>query len=139
MNKIIGEHIELNKFDSDEASRMSVSGKVIKHFFNENESGGFYLLKLDKPFKHRGIEKHHVVFWSPLIQRKKNTEESVDAFVLLIPNMALLLEGRIDEKKLIPFDWVKASRKTHSKNVFPAISSVINMVRHKAQQVSIAY
>ena len=118
---------------------MSVSGKVIKHFFNKNKSGGFYLLKLDQPFEHRGIEKRHIVFWSPLIQRKKNIEEPVDAFVLLVPDMRLLVHDHIDEKQFLPFEWVKASRKTHSKNVFPSISKVVNMVRHKAQQVSIAY
>lgn len=139
MNEIIGEQIELNKFDADEASRMSVSGKVIKHFYNMNKSGGFYLLKLDQPFEHRGIDKKHVLFWSPLIQNKNSIQTPVDAYVLLIPNLGLMLNKYIDEKKLIPFDWVKASRKTHSKNVFPSIASVINTMRHKAQQVSIAY
>lgn len=145
MNELIGEQIELNKFDSDEASRMSVSGRIVKHFHNTNDSAGFYLLKLDKPFLHNGIDRDHVVFWSPLIHAKKNIEETVDAFVLLIPNvllvpeMGLVDQDRIDEKKFIPFEWVKASRKTHTKNVFPALASVINMMRHKAQQVSIAY
>ena len=139
MNEIIGEQIELNKFDADEASRMSVSGKVIKHFYNQNGSGGFYLLKLDKPFDQRGIDGEHIVFWSPLIQSKESIQESADAFVLLIPNVGYILQERIDEKRFIPFEWVKASRKTHSKNVFPSIEKVITMMHHRAQQISIAY
>ncbi len=139
MRELIGEKIELNKFDPDESERMSVSGTIIKHFYNTNGSAGFYLLKLDKPFKNRSVEKNLVLFWSPLFKLEKNVDESVDAFVMLIPNLAAMLKDQVDEKKLIPFAWVKASRKTHTKNVFPSITSVINKVRHKAQQISIAY
>ena len=139
MNDIIGEQIELNKFDADEASRMSVSGKVIKHFYNVSNSGGFYLLKLDQPFEHKGIEKNHLIFWSPLIQNGSYIDVPVDAFVLLVPSLSLLMNKKIDETQLIPFDWVKASRKTLSKNVFPSISSVIHTVKNRAKQVSIAY
>lgn len=70
------------------------------------------MLKLDKPFEHEGFNNFHILFWSPLMHRKKNREEQVDVLILLIPDMNLLNQSQIDEDAFIPLDWAKATRKS---------------------------
>jgi len=89
---------------------MSVSGEIVKCFYNAKNIEGFYLLKLDNPFEHAGIDSHHILFWAPLIHHKKNSEDFVDAFILLIPDMNLLNQPHINEEAFIPFDWAKVTR-----------------------------
>ncbi len=114
MDKLLGQKIELHKVNQNEALRMSVSGEIVDNYQNAKNVEGFYLLKLDTPFEHAGIDSDHVLFWSPLIHRKKNIEDHSDAFILLIPDMGLLNQPHIDEEAFIPFDWAKVTRKSYT-------------------------
>jgi hypothetical protein len=110
MNDLLGQKIDLNRVDSNDPLGIPVSGEIVKSFHNAQKSDGFFLLKLDKSFEHDGIDNRHILFWSPLMHRKKDVEEQVDALLLLIPDMKLLDETEIDENAFIPLDWAKVTR-----------------------------
>ncbi|HIF51558.1 MAG TPA: hypothetical protein EYQ42_08560 [Thiotrichaceae bacterium] len=110
MNNLLGQKIDLHRVDINDPLQLPVSGEIVKNFHNTQKADGFFLLKLDKPFEQDGINNRHVLFWSPLMHRKKNVEDQVDALILLIPDMKLLDNAHIDENAFIPLDWAKATR-----------------------------
>jgi hypothetical protein len=114
MNNLLGQKVDLHRVDIYDPLRLPVSGEIVKNFYNSQNVDGFFLLKLDRPFEHEGIDSHHILFWSPLMHRKKNIADQVDALILLIPDMKLVKESHIDEDAFLPFDWAKACRRPNS-------------------------
>lgn len=112
MDKLLGQKIDLHRADINDPLQLPVSGKIVNSFHNSSNADGFFLLKLDNPFKHEGIDSCHILFWSPLMHRKKNRYDQVDALILLIPDMSLLKQNKIDEDSFIPLDWAKATRRS---------------------------
>jgi hypothetical protein len=108
MEKLLGQRIEFKKLDKDDPLQLPVSGEIVKDLRATNNIDGLFLLKLDRPFEHKGIDSQHVLFWSPLIE--DHVQEQVRALILLIPDMKLLNQANINEEAFIPFDWAQLSQ-----------------------------